>query len=138
MNRPNHKVFSERHHTSHLEAIDEMTVQDVQSIIDRRNIRSRHLPSILFSEPGWEMLIFLALRKLQQQRVTIRETCSATTAPYSTAWRWLERLTNEGLVIQRDDPLDARRKFVELTPDALRRVSMTVMLQRQIADQLQT
>jgi DNA-binding MarR family transcriptional regulator len=33
----------------------------------------------------------------------------------TTLLRWAERLESEGLITSRDDPLDARRRFVELT-----------------------
>jgi DNA-binding MarR family transcriptional regulator len=114
-------------------ALPQVTLSDIERIIERRTIRSRFLPESLFSEPGWEMLIFLALRHVQQHRATVSEACRATSAPYASAWRWLNRLIQDGLVVERDDPLNRRRKFVELTPEAFARVSLAIKMQQDLA-----
>ena len=33
--------------------------------------------------------------------------------------RWVHKLVEDNLLILRDDPLDARRKFVQLSPRAI-------------------
>ncbi len=107
-----------------------VTAEDFEQEFRRRSIRSQFLPSDLFAEAGWEMLLFLALRHTQQRRTTVSEACKATCAPYASAWRWLNRLMEDDLVVVRQDPLNRRRKFVELTPEAFTRISLAVRMQR--------
>lgn len=133
MKRPNPESFNSDNSQSYAveaEGITAITIEEVEHAIERRELRTRYLPSNLFSEPGWEMLMFLALRHLQQRRTTVSEACRATSAPYASSWRWLSRLIDEGLVIERGDPFNRRRKFVELTPAAFARVSMTLKMQQ--------
>lgn len=84
-------------------------------------MRSRKMAfpgSDLIAEPGWEMLIALFRADAASYRLTVSNACRASHAPATTALRWLDRLTELGLVCRKDDPLDARVVFIELKPKA--------------------
>ena len=62
-------------------------------------------------------MLELLLAELTQRRITVSGLCARAAVPASTAVRWLNNLVHQGLFVRRDDPLDARRVFVELAPD---------------------
>jgi DNA-binding MarR family transcriptional regulator len=84
-------------------------------IIRARHQRSRFLPSKLFSDPAWDILLALYAAEVGQRRITVGQLCGAAEIPATTGLRWLGTLEEMGLVARRADPLDARRFFVSLT-----------------------
>lgn len=94
-------------------------LEAVQSVIAARVRRSQHLAAELFSDPAWDMLLHLYETSLLQQRVSITAACRASGAPCSTGLRWLQKLTQEGLVDRIEDPLDQRRTWVQLSSGGL-------------------
>jgi DNA-binding MarR family transcriptional regulator len=86
-----------------------------KSIIRARHQRSRFLPSKLFSDPAWDILLALYAAELGQRRITVGQVCAAADIPATTGLRWLGTLEELDLVTRRADPLDARRFFVSLT-----------------------
>jgi DNA-binding MarR family transcriptional regulator len=84
-----------------------------------RRQRDDFFSAKLFADPAWDMLLDLFAREIAQQRVTVSNVCFASGAPSTTALRYIELLRLEGLVTREADPLDQRRKFVRLTPEAL-------------------
>jgi DNA-binding MarR family transcriptional regulator len=79
-----------------------------------RNRRPEFLAPELFSEPGWEMMIALFRADAAGHRMTVSSLCRASNGPDTTALRWLEKLTELGLVFRRKNPLDGRIVFIEL------------------------
>lgn len=94
----------------------------VHEIIQFRARRSDFFPEDMFADPAWDILLELALAEHSQVRVTVSNLCVGTRVPQTTAIRWLKHLTDLGLVVRRDDPLDARRTYVELSADASARM----------------
>lgn len=86
-------------------------------IIRARHQRSRFLPSKLFSDPAWDILLALYAAEIGQRRITVGQVCAAADIPATTGLRWLGTLEDMDLVARRADPLDARRFFVFLTGD---------------------
>ena len=68
------------------------------------------------SDAAWDILLFAYWAHLHQQRISIGNICDGAGVPLSTGLRWIERLCYVGLVSVRPDPLDQRRKFVEISP----------------------
>lgn len=99
---------------------------DLVQEIEARRRRSKFLPSKLFSEPSWDMLLYLALRTLQQRRVTTSELVNASGAPYTTGLRHLQSLSDEGIVEVQSDHLDRRRKFITMSHETLGRISLAI------------
>jgi DNA-binding MarR family transcriptional regulator len=91
---------------------------DVRRARALRRLRKTLLGEDLFSGPGWEILLYLFESQLRQLRDTIGNVIDGTGIPGTTALRWIERLEQKGLINVRDDPLDGRRRFVDLLPPA--------------------
>lgn len=88
---------------------------DVRRACSIRALRKSLLGEVFFSGPSWGILLHLFHSHLRQLRETIGSLQVATGTPMTTLLRWVERLESEGLIVSRGDPLDARRRFVELT-----------------------
>jgi DNA-binding MarR family transcriptional regulator len=70
------------------------------------------------------MMLELFHAELTHRRVPVSNLCSAAAVPATTALRWLKMLVEKHVLVRRDDPLDGRRVYVELEPqasDALKR-----------------
>lgn len=88
----------------------------IRSILRARRAREQHFESGLFADPAWDMLLELYAARIAQQRVSVSALCAASAVPPTTGLRWISTLELAGLVHRRNDPLDGRRIFVELTP----------------------
>ena len=92
----------------------------VMSIIRARRMRGLFLDESLFADPAWDMMLELFHSELLHRRTAISTLCAAAAVPATTALRWLTNLVEKGVCIRRDDPLDGRRVYVELTSEASR------------------
>jgi DNA-binding MarR family transcriptional regulator len=90
----------------------------VNKIIKARRSRANYFRDDLFADPAWDILLDLARAELEGQRVSVTGLCSAASVPPTTALRWITILLDKGVLARRNDPLDGRRKFVELTASA--------------------
>jgi DNA-binding MarR family transcriptional regulator len=84
---------------------------------DRRR-RSKYFDSALFGEPAWDILLDLFIAEKEGRRVSVTSACIGAAVPPTTALRWILVLENEELIWREDDPKDARRAFLYLTPKA--------------------
>ena len=102
----------------------------VRHVIRSRRRRSKFLPTSLFSEPAWDILLFLFHSELKQQRTFLSNIAELAQIPTTTALRWVSAMANEGLLVRRDDPLDGRRVFIELSSkgsEAMRKYFIELM-----------
>lgn len=81
-----------------------------------RGLRRTLLGDDYFTGPAWGILLHLFDSHLRQVRETVGSLGAAADVATTTLLRWLERLDEQDLVASREDPLDARRRYVELTP----------------------
>lgn len=88
----------------------------VMSIIRARRMRGHFFDDSLFADPAWDMMLELFHSELLHQRVATSTLCAAAAVPATTALRWLTNLVEKGICVRRDDPLDGRRVYIELTP----------------------
>ncbi len=88
----------------------------LRSAIRARRARDRFFPADLFGEPAWDMLLDLALAAAERRAVAVSSLCIAAAVPTTTALRWIRNLCDAGLFERRDDPSDARRAFISLSP----------------------
>jgi len=94
----------------------------LQRIIAARNDRANFFPEDVFADPAWDILLELALAEQQQRRVSVTALCVGSRVPQTTALRWIKHMSDLGWLVRRDDPLDARRKFIELSDDTSTRM----------------
>lgn len=89
-----------------------------RSNIQARRLRKRHLPSAMFGEPAWDMLLSLYVGYQSGARQTVSNLSYASGAPASTALRWIDYLEQQKLVVRRASPTDRRVIFIDFTEDA--------------------
>lgn len=90
----------------------------VDAIIKSRQRRARYFDPGLFADPAWDILLSLYQAELAQRRTCTTNLCADANVPATTALRWIKSMSDDGILIRRPDPLDARRVFVELSPKA--------------------
>lgn len=84
-----------------------------------RRRRTKFLPSDLFGEPTWDILLDLYVAARENRRVPTTSACIGAHVPPTTALRWLRVLEARGLVEREDDGRDGRRTFVCLSDTGL-------------------
>jgi hypothetical protein len=98
----------------------DIPVGAVTAVIQARRLRARYFDDELFADPAWDMMLDLLRAELSHRRVSISSLSIAAAVPATTALRWLKAMTDKGLFIRRDDPLDGRRVYVELSAQCSR------------------
>lgn len=96
----------------------------VMAVIRARRLREIYFDAALFADPAWDMMLELFHGELTHRRVAVSALSAAAAVPATTALRWITTMVDQGLCIRRNDPLDGRRVFIELSPTtsgALRR-----------------
>jgi DNA-binding MarR family transcriptional regulator len=92
--------------------------QTLERIAHLRRQRSRFFNDSLFADPAWDILLALALAEIQFRRVCVTRLCDAAQVPPTTGLRWITHLEAIGAIVRRPDPLDGRRKYLELSDEA--------------------
>jgi DNA-binding MarR family transcriptional regulator len=87
----------------------------VRSARSLRKLRRSLFGNEMYSGPAWEILLHLFESHVLERRDTVGNVTDGTELPGATSLRWMARLEQEGLVRLRDDHLDRRRRWVELT-----------------------
>ena len=101
-----------------LEPAEDIAAECVKWLLRGRQQRASYFAADLFADPAWDIMLDLFEAELEQRRVSISSACIGARVPTTTGLRWLRTLEQNGLVSRREDPLDRRRIFVELTPAA--------------------
>jgi hypothetical protein len=89
----------------------------LREIIKLRRLRERFFPPDLFADPAWDILLDLKAAAQEGQHVSVSSLCIAAAVPPTTALRWISAMTDSGMLVRRQDPADARRVFIELSPE---------------------
>lgn len=101
-----------------------------------RRLRARAFgDESLFGEPAWDLMLDLFIAESEEKPLSVTAACIGAAVPTSTALRWIVILEARGLVRRENDPTDARRVFLHLTPHG--HTTMThyfVQLQREVVD----
>jgi len=94
------------------------TERQVRALMKARRLRERIFGAELFADPAWDMMLELYATAKAQQRISISSLCFASAVPATTALRWINALERRSLIRRRDDPMDGRRVYVDLTEQA--------------------
>ncbi|WP_395333233.1 winged helix DNA-binding protein [Novosphingobium sp. BL-8H] len=87
-----------------------------RQIYRSRRKRDALMPSHLFGEPAWDLLLDLFASTCEGRRISVTSACVASSVPSTTALRWIGILIDAGMVVRSGDQKDGRRTFVNLTP----------------------
>lgn len=96
--------------------------RNVRDLLKSRRARDQFFDSNLFADPAWDILLELYAAELGHQRMSISALCTASAVPATTALRWIKLLEKNGLLVRKDDPMDRRRTFIFLAPNAFDRM----------------
>jgi DNA-binding MarR family transcriptional regulator len=86
----------------------------VDATIRIRRARAAHFPPEWFSDPAWDILLFLFISHLQEVKVTVGDVGHGTGNRPTTAIRWLDIIESAGLLDRRRSTRDSRRVYVFL------------------------
>ena len=98
--------------------VGDISVCRVRTEIRNRRLRTRYFATDLFSDPAWDILLDLFQGELMQRRVSVSSACIGAAVPPTTALRWIASMVKRRMLVRHADPIDGRRVFVELSPDA--------------------
>lgn len=87
----------------------------VLRIIRARRARSGLFGAELFSDPGWDILLWLFVARLRQQRLTLGQLSTEVALSANLAGRWIDTLEQSDLVRLRSDHNDRGQIVVELS-----------------------
>jgi DNA-binding MarR family transcriptional regulator len=72
----------------------------------------------MFGEPAWDMLLSLYSLSDTVAAMSVGRLCSYSGAPPTTALRWLDYLTGQGLMKRSEAHNDKRKAMISITPKA--------------------
>jgi len=84
-------------------------------LIKQNELRAKFLPSELFGDPAWNMLLDLFVQFSGAAKISGKSLVIASGAPASTALRYIGRLEEEGLIERENSMLDGRVSLFSLT-----------------------
>src|SRR5262245_22172151 len=86
-----------------------------QRLFEIRRVRSQHVDSELFGEPGWDMLLMLYANADAKSPLRAKDLALGSEKPVTTALRWQATLEEHGLITPTPHPKDGRVTEVRLT-----------------------
>lgn len=102
--------------------VEDPTVELARHIYGLRRRRDAAFGAEFFSEPGWDILLYLYAWTGGSGASCVSDACIGAAAPQTTALRRVRELEEAGLIIREGDPADARRSYVRLSSRALRKM----------------
>lgn len=97
----------------------ELSATLVRDVIRARRLRDRHFAVQLFEDPAWDIILDLFAARLERAQVSVSSLCIAAAVAPTTALRWIQKLSDAGLLEREPDPFDKRRAFMKLSPEAV-------------------
>ncbi len=104
-------------------AVDRGDAAMAASFLRARRYRDTCFPDGLFSDPAWDMLLGLFAAAGEGKTMSVTEACLLSTAPVSTAIRWIDIIERKGLVSRFPDTQDRRRIRLRLERPAVANVN---------------
>ena len=89
----------------------------IHHIIRQRRLRDHYFEAELFADPAWDILLDLTAALAEHRRVSVTSLCIAAAVPATTALRWIQQMTDMGILLRQPDPVDKRRAFITLADD---------------------
>jgi hypothetical protein len=111
----------------------ELAEKAVAKVIWARSERALYIPTELFADPVWDIMLHLLHGEIAHRRVSVSSACLASGLPQTVGLRWLNTMVQHGLAEIEPDPADSDSGSVELIPEvsiALRRYFREVLKER--------
>ena len=90
----------------------------LKAILKARAARSAFFETELFADPAWDMILDLALARVEGRRISVTSLCSASGVPHTTALRWISQMVEDGIFVRTEDDQDKRRALITLSDEA--------------------
>lgn len=87
-----------------------------------RELRRQFFEECHFGEAAWDMLLALFIAQGEGYRLKVGDACNESGVAPTTALRWVDRLIETNLAIKKPHPTDSRVTFVDIHPDASRKM----------------
>ena len=111
----------------------QVALESVARVIRARSVRALYIPTEMFADPVWDIMLHLFHAEIVHRRVSTSSACLASRLPERVGLRWLNTMAEHGLVEMEPDLDDSGNGSVELVPEvsrALRRYFREVVEQR--------
>jgi DNA-binding MarR family transcriptional regulator len=89
-------------------------------IMKSRDARASYFPADWFSNPAWDILLFLYCNHLEGHRLTVGDVGNGTGTRPTTTIRWLEILETEQMLDRHRCGVDSRRVYVSINDKGAR------------------
>ena len=76
----------------------EWWMEQVDHLYASRRLRERYLPPSFFGEPAWDILLELFMLDLRGRNASVKTICHASAVAPTTALRWIDILSQHGLI----------------------------------------
>src|SRR5690349_4628719 len=96
----------------------DVSAEVVAGVIQARAQRAHYVDVDLFSDPVWDILLFLLHAEIESRSVCALDASLASGLPETVARRWLETMVEYGLIALTDRVGATGNEAVVLTPDA--------------------
>ena len=97
---------------------DQAIARRLKQIIQSRRVRERYFSPNLFADPAWDILLDLAVARLENRQICVSSLAIAASVPTSTALRWIKALLELHLIVRAADPTDKRRTHIVIADEA--------------------
>ena len=94
-----------------------------ERVYSERRRRDALFPDGIFGEPAWDFLLALFTAHDKGETMILCEAYRAAHVSDTTGRRLLDQLEKEGLISRRRAPDSRKTRLVELTPDAVERMT---------------
>jgi hypothetical protein len=101
---------------------DAMLLQHITAVVKSRRVRDKLMPSEIFADPAWDIILDLSIARLNNQKTSVSSLCIAACVPTTTAFRRINKLLKKGHIEKICDPDDARRTFIFISDAMFDRV----------------
>ena len=91
---------------------------------ERARIRDQLFRPLALGHTGWGLVLALAEAHASGNDLTIKSAAYAAGLPLSSALRRMNEMCASAMLEKREDPSDARRTFVRLTPAGLSQLAL--------------
>ena len=90
----------------------------------RFKAQTLNLGSGLFSDSCWDMCLDIYICDLKDEKITISSIAHSSGIPMTTAMRYINVMTEEGLLEKSSNPSDNRMVFISTSEDCKEKISM--------------
>lgn len=98
------------------ELAESQCVAFLESLFRIRRLRVRHVAGLIFGEPAWDILLDLTVAQFWRRETSVTSLCIAADVPPTTALRWINNMTRNGMIVRRPCERDGRRSFLAAAP----------------------